>query len=690
MNSVVLATICIIGFSQTGDTVTTEELMAMDLESLLNTKVVVATASREGTSLNQAPGIISVITRDQLVATGARDLFEALLLVPGLHFGADVLGQIGLGVRGNWANEGKALLLIDGVEMNERMYGTIQFGNHYRVENVDRIEIIRGPGSALYGGTAELAVINVVTRDAAAIGGLGVQAQVSLMDEHFGGVGAHAAIGGRAGATDLTASGGYEFRNRSTRDYTNLHGDGYSLLSDADLQSIHANLGVRWKGLDARVIVDRYSQVEQDGFEYLYSLPDTVVFETYAFKGGYDWDIRDNLVLTPWASLQFQRPFYESFIDDTTATQLPYDKRAFTVRGGLRLSIHIARRLNILAGLEGIYDNATSKVVEEFGDPDYFRFYNGTYSFSQGLAAGFAQALVDLKPVSITIGGRGQYSPDFGWAFAPRGALNLSLGKAHLKLLGSGAYKSPTIENVNGNENARATGHDIERIRPEQTWVAELEAGVDITRNVSLAANGFISRIDDPIMYFYEFAEDSLSGDVEGYANFERTGTAGVEALVQTAFPLWWSSLSYSFQQAYRNEAVTYEIVGDDGTMVGWPAHKVTIAAGVSLLDKRLTLGPSLVWFSKRFAYTGVEYDDLDTTGATYWSTGEWLDPVTLVNLNASYNFAFGLRVALGVFNILDDPMMLAQPYDGYHGPVSSSSRTFRLTLGYDMRWKKS
>jgi outer membrane cobalamin receptor len=89
---------------------------------------------------------------------------EVLRNVPGFEFGLDVEGVVGLGIRGNWAHEGKVVLFIDGQEMNESLYSTLQFGNHYPVEHIDRIEIIRGPGSALHGGFAAYAVINIITR----------------------------------------------------------------------------------------------------------------------------------------------------------------------------------------------------------------------------------------------------------------------------------------------------------------------------------------------------------------------------------------------------------------------------------------------------------------------------------------------------------------------------------------------
>jgi outer membrane receptor for ferrienterochelin and colicin len=138
------------------------ELDTLSLQYLMNIKLTVASAKE--LTPRESPGIVSYITAEDIRKVGARDLMDVLKFVPGFEFGTDVEGVVGLGIRGNWAHEGKVVLLIDGIEMNETLYSTLQFGNHYPIENVERIEIIRGPGSAMYGGFAAYAVINIISR----------------------------------------------------------------------------------------------------------------------------------------------------------------------------------------------------------------------------------------------------------------------------------------------------------------------------------------------------------------------------------------------------------------------------------------------------------------------------------------------------------------------------------------------
>jgi len=140
-----------------------EDISELSLEALLDKPIAVATATGTATRAATAPAIVTVITREEIRDLGARDLIDVLRFVPGLDFTSDVEGVVGLAVRGITAIEGKALVMIDGMPINDLSYGNALFGNREAVDQIDHIEVIRGPGSTVYGGFAELAVINVVT-----------------------------------------------------------------------------------------------------------------------------------------------------------------------------------------------------------------------------------------------------------------------------------------------------------------------------------------------------------------------------------------------------------------------------------------------------------------------------------------------------------------------------------------------
>src|SRR5690606_17915908 len=91
-----------------------EDLQSLTLEDLLDVKTEVT--GKRAVSTRSASGIVSVLTEEDIVNSGARDLIDLLRTVPSISFGFDVQGVAGIGARGLWAHEGKSLLIIDGIE----------------------------------------------------------------------------------------------------------------------------------------------------------------------------------------------------------------------------------------------------------------------------------------------------------------------------------------------------------------------------------------------------------------------------------------------------------------------------------------------------------------------------------------------------------------------------------------------
>ncbi|MFM9986464.1 MAG: TonB-dependent receptor plug domain-containing protein [Flavobacteriales bacterium] len=131
------------------------------------------------TDLRESNTNIIVFNEQQIRASGARDLMELLRFVPGLSLGRDVDDVIGVGMRGLWAQEGKVLFLYDGIPLNEFDFGTCALGSRFELDNIQRVEIINGPGSVFFGGTAALGVVNIISKSAADHEGVFVTAKES-------------------------------------------------------------------------------------------------------------------------------------------------------------------------------------------------------------------------------------------------------------------------------------------------------------------------------------------------------------------------------------------------------------------------------------------------------------------------------------------------------------------------------
>lgn len=133
-------------------------------------KAMVSIATGSQQSLRRAPAVATVITAQDIAAMGATDLDEVLETVPGIHVSRSVQGYSPLYViRGIYSDYNpQTLVLQNGVPMTTMFIGNR--GNAWYglpLENIARIEIIRGPGSALYGADAYSGVINIITKTAA-------------------------------------------------------------------------------------------------------------------------------------------------------------------------------------------------------------------------------------------------------------------------------------------------------------------------------------------------------------------------------------------------------------------------------------------------------------------------------------------------------------------------------------------
>jgi len=124
-------------------------------------ELLVRSASRVSVPLAEAPGIVTVIRASDLRAMGARTLYEALRYSPALDVTRDSFGFYHVAVRGRKVDT-EVLVLLDGQRLNSVYDGHILY--EIPISLVERIEILRGPGSSLYGTNAFAGVISIYTR----------------------------------------------------------------------------------------------------------------------------------------------------------------------------------------------------------------------------------------------------------------------------------------------------------------------------------------------------------------------------------------------------------------------------------------------------------------------------------------------------------------------------------------------
>ena len=121
---------------------------------------LVVTATRTATPRGDAPVAVELITREDIAASGAENLADLLEGQPGLDVERSYLGAA---LRMQGMNPDQVLILVDGERVLGAKDGVIDLGR-FPVENIQQVEIVKGPGSALYGADAMGGVVNLITR----------------------------------------------------------------------------------------------------------------------------------------------------------------------------------------------------------------------------------------------------------------------------------------------------------------------------------------------------------------------------------------------------------------------------------------------------------------------------------------------------------------------------------------------
>jgi iron complex outermembrane receptor protein len=156
-----------------------DDFFAMSPAELAATPIVsIATGTPK--PIFQSAAVTSVITAEQIKSMGATELHEVLETVPGVHASLqENVYDYNYSIRGirNTQNS-QVLMLLNGTRITTPVFGTLMSGTELPIEAIQQVEVIRGPGSALYGADAFAGVINIITKKAKDIDGTNLGARV--------------------------------------------------------------------------------------------------------------------------------------------------------------------------------------------------------------------------------------------------------------------------------------------------------------------------------------------------------------------------------------------------------------------------------------------------------------------------------------------------------------------------------
>lgn len=571
-------------------TPTPPDITTLSMKDLLDVDVV-STASKFPQEVREAPASITVITREDIHRYGYRTLADILGSVRGFYTTYD-RNYSYLGVRG-FARAGdyntRFLLLVDGRRLNDGIYDMAPIGTDFPVDValIERVEVIRGPGSSLYGTSAFFAVVNVFTSTGASRKGLQLETRGGSL--HTGG--ALASFGGVAASGAEFLVGGSLY---SSRGQTRLHfpafdngepGSGMARDIDDDESfsgfasmsagrvSIRASLARREKqiptasfgslfGDNREVTVDRYASVSAvyDGpIGRLWLATARVALDDYQYGGTYPGDYgADGIAL---------------FVDGSAAR---------TLTGELTARRRVARRHVVTAGAEVRYQIRNNQFYED-GDGEVIEIQ------APGTSLGvYVQDEVRFRPWLLgTIGGRVDRIPGYGLYATPRaGLVVLPRERTALKFVYGRAFRAPNAYELYYYQS-EDSGPPLE---PEQmrssevVWEESLSAHVrTVVTAFAFKANGIIEQREDPeanaILYFENRT------DLRG---------VGVEAELEARLPNGLTArVSHTFSRLrdqVTNEKLSNSPVQLSKLAVQIPLARLFLSVEGQYIGERLTL----------------------------------------------------------------------------------------------------
>jgi outer membrane cobalamin receptor len=623
-----------------------------DLQKQLNQ--VTGVGAGKALSTRETPGILSVVTAEDIRKMGARDITDIIRTIPGFDIGQDVQFVTGVSFRGNWANEGKVLFLLDGQQVNDLLYQTVPLLNNFPVDAIEKIEIIRGPGSAIYGGSAEYAVINIVTKQASSLNGI----------KAYGTVGLHNNATGRTNGGVILAQNGKDV----SWDFGFFQGKGIvsnqtnyvdqiqnsdsvpypvsNLAKVTNADPMNINLGIRTKGLQLRGMYNGYQTNDPILF---------AKFDNYSADVKYNFKINPKLTITPQYVYMNQVPWaYGSVSDGSYGLRV----RATRNLANVTINYNLSRRINMVAGAVYFADKANDLLPanDYFGGQDY-----NLYNYAM-----FAQGLIKHRLANLTVGARYEKNNRAGDAFVPRLALTKKIENFHFKALYSEAFRTPAIENLHTSIGGNLV--------PEKSSIAELELGYQFTPEMLLSINGFTLNTNDVIIYEY------VSLDQQVYQNYTRSGSSGIEAVFNLRKKKWDLQVNYSYSRANHNSTVdSYKVPQTSNQFAGIAAEKGVAIFNYSVI-KNISFNTTLIYSGRRYAYTVLDVNGIPEATA--------LDPYLLANTFINYE-SNGLVLGAGVYDLFNQKPVIPQMYNGNYAPIAGRSSEFIVKVSYQLNFKK-
>jgi iron complex outermembrane receptor protein len=631
----------------------------MSIEELMDVRIdTVYGASKRTQSLAEAPASVTVVTAEEIRRYGYRTLAEILRSAPGFYVNYDrtyhYVGTRGFRRPGDY--DSRILLLIDGHRVNENVGDSPLFGVQFPldIDLIEKVEIIRGPGSSLYGSNAVLAVINVVTKQGGSVQGLELSGKTGSFDTQTGRV-----------------TYGHRFQNEldlllSASAYDSEGPELY--FQDFDSPETHNGLAANDDGqfdnLVARASWGDFSLllthtgsekgIPTGAWDTVFGDPRTRVWDDTTLVGlTFDRALSERYAVrarVAYSHYNYDGQFVYDYAEEEEEPDIVLNHDYWKGRwweGELQVTGSPIIGHTLTAGTEARYNVRQDQANWD----EEIHLDDSRHSNNWGL---YVQD--EFKPLErLTFIGGVRYDDysTFGSATNPRLALIYDLlENTALKLLYGTAFRAPNAYELyyhdGGYTQKAPTELDAETIT---TYELILERQLD--RNLRVAASGFRYVMEDLVDQYLDPADGLLV-----FQNLSEVDATGVELTLQGRWDSGLGSrVSYSYVQAQD------EATGE--TLVDSPKHLAKLNLLAPVVPRRLFAGLEILYDSEARTLGGRETDEILLTN------------LTLTYVNASKR----LEIAASVYNLLD--VKYGYPGFGEHvqDEIEQDGRTFRIGL---------
>ena len=648
-----------------------QDVDSLSLESLLSANI--STASKYEQTVAEAPASVTIITAEQIQRYGYRSLDEVLGTIRGFYLSKDRLLSY-LGTRGfnrmiDYNN--RVLVLLNGHTLNDRLTGSAPVGERAVLDlsMVDRVEVVRGPGSVLYGTGAMFAVVNIVTKQAPAHDGLDVRTELGS-EGHlkskmtFGKAFSNGLdLFATAAAADIAGPDLYfnEFDDPTTnngiaegRDWSQYYG---------------GHVAARFKQWTAQAEVTQHNKgIPSGDFGTLFNHEDARSDRTrflFEVKGEHAFGIDKTLSIRSFYDSWRQGLTYPFMIDVPaldlsdlrTNYRLETHLESIGVESIFRWDLRSDNRLIIGAEVAHNHNvHVDSRLL--FMDGGELAFFDDTFPYQT--VSFYAQDEFQVRPdLSLTFGLRQDFYSRTGTATTPRAALVYHPFRATtLKLLHGEAYREPSTMELYFDGGASLGGVlpiapnanlQPERIRTTKAvWEQQLAPGF------AAIASVYHYTVRDLVATAFN-AVDSLFW----FDNVSRVKVTGVEVELDSRInerSHFYSSYSYQHTRQYE----------PDEPVTNSPAH--LFKAGLSVdVGQHATASTEVFYESERRTIAGTPTD-------AYW----------LVNLHLSSRRLWDhWRLSLLLRNALDTEYALPGSQQHLQNTFVQDGRRVLLRLSY-------